>query len=422
MDILQKIPEILVQFLMVLLFSLLIGLEQRKLQAEKHYKSILFGTDRTFTFIGILGFILYILDTKNLILFSIGAIITGVFLAVYYYQKIRLYRSFGFTNMIVALLTYSLAPIVVTQPRWFSILVVVSILILVEIKESLQEFSMRIDNNEFLILAKFLIIAGVILPILPVTPIVSFLSITPYQIWLSVVVVSSISYLSYLLQKYVFKKSGILLSGILGGLYSSTATTIILARKSKSSQSGSDKYGSSIILATCMMYCRIIIIMFIFNFALGSVMLPYFLILILSSGITGLIIYIIKRSKENENEIIEQDKNPLELKIASLFAALFIFFSFVTYYTFQYYGNSGIHILSYIVGFTDIDPYLLNLFQGKTDIPQLIIQKSTLQAIISNNILKILYTVFLGEKRTVKPAVIGIGLITLINLAIVIIL
>jgi uncharacterized membrane protein (DUF4010 family) len=162
--------------------------------------------------------------------------------------------------------------------------------------------------------------------------------------------------------------------------------------------------------------------MFIFNFALGSVMLPFFLILILSSGITGFLVYFIKRNEENQNEIVEQDRNPLELKIASVFAILFIFFTFVTYYTFQYYGNSGIHILSYIVGFTDIDPYLLNLFQGKTDIPLLIIEKSTLQAIISNNILKIIYTVFLADKKTTRLAGMGIALITLINLAIVILI
>ena len=151
---------------------------------------------------------------------------------MYYYQKAILFRSFGMTSIVVALLTYCLAPIVITQPRWLAILIAVSILILVEVKDYFIEFSAKIDRNEFITIAKFLIIAFVILPILPATPIVGFLSITPHQIWFSIVVVSSISYLSYLLQKFVFKKSGILVSGILGGLYSSTATTVILARKS----------------------------------------------------------------------------------------------------------------------------------------------------------------------------------------------
>lgn len=354
--------------------------------------------------------------------FLSGGLLLGILFSVYYYQKIKFYRSFGLTSIVVALLTYCIAPVVITQPRWLTILIVVSVLILVELKESLQEFSTRIDNNEFITLAKFLIIAGVVLPILPVTPVVNFLSLTPYQIWLSVVVVSSISYLSYLLQKYVFKKSGILISGILGGLYSSTATTIILARKSKNTGEENNKYASGIILASSMMYMRVIILMLIFNFALGLTMLPYFLILTAASIITGILIYVLKKSRIPETEQVVHDRNPLELKVASIFEGLFIFFSFVTYYTFQYYGNSGIHLLSYIVGFTDIDPFLLNLFQGKTDIPLLIIEKSTLQAIISNNILKILYTAFLSEKNTRKFAIAGIGIITLLNIIIAIII
>lgn len=422
MEIFHNIPEILIQFLIVVLFSLLIGLEQRRFQSEKHHKLSTFGTDRTFTFIGILGFILFILDTKTFIPFSIGAVILGILFAVYYYQKLVIYKSYGMTSIVVALLTYSLAPIVVTQPRWLVILIVVSILILVEVKDYLQEFSTKIDNTEFITFAKFLIIAFVILPVLPATPIVNFLSLTPHDIWLSVVVVSSISYLSYLLQKFVFKKSGILFSGILGGMYSSTATTIILARKSKQTESPGNQYGSAIILATGLMYGRILILLFIFNYALGLILLPYFLILILCSALIGVIIYLIKRPSSWIQENVVHDRNPLELKIASIFAILFIFFTFITYYTFHYYGNSGLNILSYIVGLTDIDPYLLNLFQGKYDIPQLIIAKSALQAIIANNILKIFYTIFLGERRTYRIAIMGIGIVTIINIIIMILL
>ena len=422
MEFIHNIPDILIQFLMVVLFSLLIGLEQRRLQSEKHHTLSIFGTDRTFTFIGILGFVLYLIDTKTFIPFLIGFVVLGALFAIYYHQKLVIYKSFGMTSIVVALLTYSLAPIVATQPRWLVILIVVSILIFVELKDYLQEFSTKIDNNEFITFAKFLIIAGVILPILPVTPLVNYLSLTPHDIWLSVVVVSSISYLSYLLQKFVFKKSGILFSGILGGMYSSTATTVILARKSKLSDSSDNEYGSSIIIATGLMYARVLLLMFIFNYVLALLLLPYFLILFFSSGLLGILFYFIKRPVTGRVENIVHDRNPLELKIASIFAILFIFFTFITYYTFHYYGNSGLNILSYVVGLTDIDPYLLNLFQGKYDIPQLIIAKSALQAIIANNILKICYTLFLGEKRTFRIALIGIGIVTLINIVIMILI
>ena len=170
------------------------------------------------------------------------------------------------------------------------------------------------------------------------------------------------------------------------------------------------------------MYIRILLLMFIFNYAMGIQMTPYFATLIVLTGIVGAIFYILKKPADDTKDSFTHDKNPLELKIASVFTVLFVFFSFLIYYTLHYYGNAGLNILSYISGFTDIDPFLLNLFQGKFDIPTTILGKSAFQAIISNNILKIIYTVILGEKRTYKIALVGIGLITLVNIIIVVIL
>lgn len=416
MDLLNNIPEILTQFVIVLLFSLLIGLEQRKLHNEKANKFSIFGTDRTFTFIGILGFILYITEPEKFTLFITGGIILGILFGIYYFKKIEIYRSFGLTNIIVAFITYSLPVIIITQPKWFSILVVVSILILVELKSFFQKFTSRLDNNEFITLAKFLIIAGIVLPIIPHDSTIPYLNISPYILWITVVAVSSISYLSYLLHKFVFRKSGLMISGLLGGLYSSTATTVVLSRKSKEQKSQSKNYSASIIAATSMMYLRILTLILIFNYALGIIVIPYFIIMIIVSMIISAAIYYSSKNQNEFNEPVFEEKNPLELKIAVLFSVLFVLFGFVTNYTLNYFGEKGLNVLSYIVGFTDIDPYLLNLFQGKYDIGLDVIARATFQAIISNNILKIFYTMFLSNAETKKIVTAGLGLITLINI------
>jgi uncharacterized membrane protein (DUF4010 family) len=419
MDIINNIPDVLVQFIIVLLLSLLIGLEQRSYHDEDEGERALFGTDRTFTLIGLFGFLLYILDQKNFTLFITGAFILAVLFGVFYYWKVKNFRSYGITNILVALATYCLGPIVVTQPRWLTILVVVAILIMVPLKQFFQNLTKKFEETEFITIAKFLIIAGVILPIIPRTAEIPFINISAYDLWLTVVVVSSISYLSYLLQKFVFKQSGIIISGILGGFYSSTATTLILSRKSKENKTSSNLYAASIVFATAMMYVRVVILMFIFNNALGMFLFPYFIIMILCSLATGAVIHYINKPKDGTIDYIVQDKNPLELKIAALFAILFVLFSFITHFTIQHYGTEGLDILSYIVGFTDIDPFLLNLFQGKYEIAMNFIAKASLQAIISNNILKTLFTVFLADSHTKKVTLAGMGIITLINLILV---
>lgn len=413
--LLNLLPVELVNFVLISLFSLLIGLSQRKLHKNSE-DARLFGTDRTFTFIGILGYILYIIDSESLWLFGGGGLILSFFLLVHYYFKVSLFKDLGLTSIIIALITYCIAPLVITQPAWLYILVVVTVLIFTELKETFINFSEKIDRDEFITLGKFLIIAGIILPIVPDKPFTEIISLTPYRIWLAVVVISSISYLSYIIKKFIFPKSGIVLSGILGGLYSSTATTIILSRKSRQENGQQNNYASAIVLSSAMMYLRIAILMLIFNISLFKFSFVYFTILFFVSLLTGFILFIYNRKKEQFVEInLLKDKNPLEFKVALIFMLLFVAFSFLTYFALQYLGNSGLHILSFIVGVTDIDPFLITLFGGKYNIGIELITIASMQAIISNNFMKLLYTLFLSSSNIRLPVLIGLIIINTVN-------
>ena len=108
------LPQQLVTFILVTLFSLLIGLSQRRISLKREGETTLFGTDRTFTFIGILGYLLYILDPKEMHLFMGGGIILGMLLGINYYVKQSQFHVFGVTTIIIALITYCMAPIIST--------------------------------------------------------------------------------------------------------------------------------------------------------------------------------------------------------------------------------------------------------------------------------------------------------------------
>ncbi len=415
-QILDLIPSELISFIMVALFSLVIGLSQRKVHPVSD-DSRLFGTDRTFTFIGILGFILYLVAPESLWLYGCGGLLLGVFLGINYFFKIQRFGDFGLTTIIIALITYSLAPLVMTQPAWLYMLVIVVVLVFTEMKETFSTLSDRFEKEEFITLAKFLIIAGIILPIVPDEPFVDFLSLTPYRVWLAVVVISSISYLSYLLKKFVFHTSGVVLSGILGGLYSSTATTFILARKSKDHPELKHQYAAGMVLATSMMYLRILILIGIFNAELFMKCWWAFLIMFAFSLLTGFFILLFKKDATNHAEITNQkDKNPLEFRVAIIFTILYVGFTFVTYFTINNFGELGLNLLSFIVGVTDIDPFLLNLFQGKFDVGLTVITAATLQAIISNNLLKMVYGMIISDKSLRKTLLVGFLLITAVNI------
>ena len=415
MSLSNLIPKEIIQFLLVLVFSLLIGLEQRRHHIAEN-ESQLFGTDRTFTFIGLLGYVLYLADPKSYLPYLVGLLIIGFFLGIQYWHRILKYSYYGLTSSVLALLTYCLPIMVVTQPVWLLLSFVVVILILTELKGNLISISKMASEEEFITLAKFIAFTGVILPLLPDQPISDLVPVSPYHLWLAVVVVSGISYISYLLKKFVFPESGILLTGILGGLYSSTTTTVIIARNQKEGNAGS-KAVSAIMVANGMMYLRILILAYLFKPSIASVLAIPFLLLFALCGILSRISQSKKLTVPAVKTTLAGHKNPLEFKTALLFGLLFVLFAMVTDYVMKIYGNAGVTSLAFVVGITDIDPFLLNLLQHKEGIGETTIALAVINATNSNNLLKMIYAITLSGKEIRNNLILNFSILILSGIA-----
>lgn len=420
-------PAELVTFVLVTLFSLLIGLNQRKISLKREGETTLFGTDRTFTFIGILGYLLYILDPSEMRLFMGGGLILGLLLGINYYVKQAQFHVFGVTTIIIALITYCLAPIVSTQPSWFYVMVVVTVLLFTEMKRTFTEIAQQMENDEIATLAKFLAISGIILPMLPNENIIPEVNLTPYSIWLATVVVSGISYLSYLLRRYVFRESGVLVSGVIGGLYSSTATISVLARKSRTAQPNEiSEYVAAMLLAVSMMFLRFLILILIFSKDVFSIVYPYLLIMAVAAAASAWLTYARDKHRQKAGQPTSEEdssSNPLEFKVALIFAILFVVFTLLTHYTLLYAGTDGLNLLSFITGLSDITPFILNLLQGTGGVATLVIAACSMQAIISNIVVNMCYAIFFsGARKDLIPRILGgFGTVISINLLLLVI-
>ena len=404
----------LVHFLIVIVFSFLIGLEVKSYRREFYEidtNSYFFGDVRTYTFIGILGFILFKIDSS--MLYLLGFLSLTILYAILYTKNL-LENKRSILLFIVMLLVYTFGALVQTQELWMTAFLYVSILFILNSNTNLDKLIKNININEFETLGKMILLSAVILPLLPDTKVIPYLPMSPFKIWLTVVVISGISYGGYILQKYFFPSKGYFLTGIFGGLYSSTATTVVLARKAKQTRN-SDVIDASIISATSVMYLRLIVVLLIFNFNAGIELIVPFV----SLSLLGFIIsfFFLKNQKvTNECQDIV-DSNPLELKTAFLFAGLFVMMIILTNYVTKNYGSSGLEILSFIVGFTDIDPFILSILTGKFSITNIQIITAIMIAAGSNNLLKALYIVwFGGMKNTYKSAIVILifGIITII--------
>jgi len=417
------VPDIagrdIAQLVVSVVSAFLVGMEKYTNTPEGSRK-FLFGSERTFAFIALLGFVLLKANPFIPFAYTTGLFVIAAFLLVYFFRTTGSGDYYGITTIIIALLVYTFPLMVQIFPIWFSLLIITAVIVLVEIKDKIKEFSQKIYADDFMTLAKFVVLSGVILPLVPDREIIPGIPVSPYKLWLAIVAISAISYLSYILKKFVFPKAGLMLTAVLGGLYSSTATTFILARKSKEKTEAAPHYAAAILSATVLMFLRVYILIVIFNPTLGVNLLPYFIFLFLTSAVVTFFIYR-SASKEPSEQAAELNKsNPLELRVALIFGVLYILFSVMTKYTIQYFGHQGLNVLSIIVGLTDIDPFLLNMFQGKdVNVPATMICAATMQAIGSNNILKMIYALILGDKAIRKYVLIGFGIIALSNIAVI---
>ena len=246
-----------------------------------------------------------------------------------------------------------------------------------------------------------------------------------YRIEPATVVVSGISYLSYLLKRYVFHESGVLVSGIIGGLYSSTATISVLARKSrKASEQEANEYVAAMLLAVSMMFLRFMILILIFSREIFTSIYPYLLIMSVVAAVVAWFIHSRhRRSKDMADESEDEDSsNPLEFKVALIFATLFVVFTVLTHYTLVYAGTGGLNLLSFVSGLSDITPFILNLLQNTGSVAVLVVVACSMQAIISNILVNMFYALFFaGKGSKLRPWILG-GFGTVIGVNLVLLL
>jgi uncharacterized membrane protein (DUF4010 family) len=398
MEFYNAIPPLLVQFIMTVAFAFVVGLEFRSYHHANDYK-LHFGSTRTFVLTGVLGFILYSMDVSRL-LFAVGFLLLGLLLLVFYW-RLSATNQFSLFSTIFLLLIYLIGPIASQFPSWFLVLFIVVLILSLSEKTLIHNFSDQLANEEIATLAKFFIISGVILPLLPDQPIASMLPVTYYRVWLAVIVVSGFSYLSYLINSYFFKSRSLLITGLLGGLYSSTAATVVIGRRARGLDSASGrKVSSALIMATTMMYIRLLAIIFMFDRGVALQLIAPFSIIIAMSLLA--IIGLLKvRNQAQDLHDVTEIKHPLELSTAILFALLFMLFAFLTQYVTSTFGSHGLKSLAIIVGFTDIDPFILSLLSGKFTVSESAIVSAIVLASGSNNLLKATYAIALARNRSV---------------------
>ena len=397
MDLYRWLPTEAVKILLVLFLSFLIGLEREEHKAEGGCYA--FGGVRTFPLIGLIGYSIALLSGTQLIPLMLGFLVIGSFLSLSYWHKLSTAEAAGVTSEMSGLATYLVGALVYYEHFWIATTLAVASLLLLELKAVLEKLAGRAAPGEILTAAKFLLLTAVILPIMPNREFGPF-HLNPFKTWLVVVAVSTISYGSYILQKVTKERGGVVLAALLGGAYSSTLTTVVMARRA-AHEERPHLFAGGILIASGVMYLRLVALLALFNRHLMSLLVIPFLAL---AGMAIAVGWIWSRRPDARMDAVKREfvpKNPLELLAAFLFALLFLAMLVATQLAVTYLGRAGVNTLAAIMGVTDVDPFIMGMTQAAGSLTTLKgAGVAVLIAAASNNFIKGIYAYSLADQKT----------------------
>jgi uncharacterized membrane protein (DUF4010 family) len=339
--------------------GMLVGLQRQKSNQEM-------AGVRTFTLISIMGVVSAFLarDFGNpFILPVLGICITALLVTANVIKLKKLNETdVGQTTEVAALLMFAIGAYLVMGDRVVAVIVGGSMAILLYVKEHLHNFIEKLSEKDLAAIMTFAGISLVILPLLPDKTYGPLNVLNPRNIWLMVTLIVGISVIGYFIYKFVGKKVGIISNGILGGLISSTATTVSYARKTKDAESINKMAAFVITAASAVALVRVLVeVGVVIPEKLPEIALPLIAVLVLMVLLCIGLFYLI--SKNSEDEKMAEPKNPAQFKSALIFGLLYGGILLAVAFTKQEFGNDALYIVAIISGLTDVDAITLSLSQ-----------------------------------------------------------
>lgn len=379
--------------------GLLIGLQREKTNHET-------AGVRTFTLIAILGTLSGFLTREfnnPYILPVFGIAITALMItANIIIAKRDTQPTAGQTTEVAVLLMFAIGAYLVLGDQIIGVIIGGALAILLYIKESLHNFIDKLKDKDLAAIMTFVGISLVILPILPDKTFGPLNVLNPRDIWLMVTLIVGISVLGYFVYKWVGKKAGMISNGILGGIISSTATTVSYARNAAANEKISKVAAFVIMAAVTISIVRVIIeIGIVVPEKLGALILPFILLFVFMSVLSVILFYTVSKDKSMED--MPEPKNPAQFKSAFIFGLLYGLILLAVAFTEKEFGDEGLYIVSIIGGLAKKDAITLSLAHSiRGGLATELGWRLIMTGVLANFAFKIVLVAVLGNKKLVK--------------------
>lgn len=389
----------------------LIGLEREhsRPQNKKTFAGL-----RTFTLISILGFTsAFIASVTSIwIYFVLFLGFSGLITSAYILGSKEGRR--GGTSEISTFLVFILGSLVFWKYLLISSSIAVIITLFLSLKIPLHKFVGEINEEDIFAALKLAIITLIILPLLPDKTYDPLNVLNPRQIWYMVIFISGIGFAGYVMIKLIGKDKGNAISGLLGGLVSSTAVTFSFARKSKLNPDLSSSLSLGILLASALSFFRMFVIILVVNTVILKVLwVPLVILAVASFLVSYFLAEKIKKAEEQQLNI----KNPFEISSALLFGLVFAVIIFLAKGAQVYLGSSGLFLISGLGGVVSPDAIIISIAKiSGTGISISTAAAAIIIASLANDVFKGCLVLFLGSKVLIKNVLIGLSIIIFVSL------
>jgi uncharacterized membrane protein (DUF4010 family) len=351
------------RFGVALFIGLLVGLQREySYDAEDKPNQRTFAGVRTFTLMSLAGCTAaYVAELFESAWIFIGIVaVMGALVCISYFVSASRGES-GITTEVAAVLIVLVGALAFWDKMALAAALGVITTALLSLKVELHRFAKRISREDILATLKFAIITAIVLPVLPNQSFwpAPFDVLNPYKIWLMVVLISGISFLGYVLVKMVGSQRGVGLTGLLGGLVSSTAVTLSFAQRSQKNVQMAKPFALAITIAWTVMFARVLVVV-------GALSLPLLQVVwlpITAAGLAGLayVVYLYFAPHVDEDAEEVSVANPFELGPAVTFGLLYGLILLISRAAQFYFGNSGVYVSSILSGLADVDAITLSM-------------------------------------------------------------
>jgi uncharacterized membrane protein (DUF4010 family) len=343
------------QIAISLLLGLLIGLQRQRAASS-------LGGIRTFPLIAAFGTVCgWMAQEYGGWVIAAGLLAVAALLLVSNYMAASSgHTDAGQTSEIAALLLFGVGAYLVTGPLAVAVALGGVVAVLLHFKDPLHAFAARIGEQDVAAIMQFALISLVVLPVLPNRAFGPYETLNPFQTWLMVVLIVGIGLVGYLAYKLLGERQGALLGGVLGGLVSSTATTVSFARRAAAAPASAGLAALVIMVASSVVYVRVMTEAVVVAPQQARTMLPPLAAMLLACVVIVAVQAL--RYRERQAAAAEQG-NPANLRLAIIFAAVYAVVSFVVAASQENFGPEALYPVAAISGLTDVDAITLSSSQ-----------------------------------------------------------